>query len=60
MYCSKPTKSKNLAVVKTCTANSAGNSSIEAGLDGDLVPLCGRRLCMYQGGCLCVKDTLTQ
>lgn len=60
MYCDKPAKSKNLTVIKTCAGNSAGNSNIEANLDGDLVPLCGRRLCICQDGCFCVKDTLTQ
>lgn len=52
-YCDKPAKSKSLTIVKTCEDNSAGHSNIEANLDGDIVPLCGRRL-------FCVKHTLTQ
>lgn len=52
-YCNKPAKSKSFTVVKTSADNSAGCSNIETSLDGDVVPLCGRRL-------FCVKPTLTQ
>lgn len=43
-YCDKPAKSKSSTVVNISADNSAGYSSIEGNLNGDVVPLCGRRL----------------
>lgn len=37
-------ESKCSTVIKTCTGDSPGNSNIETNLDGDLVPICGRRV----------------
>lgn len=62
-HCNKPAKSKSLTVIKASADDSAGHSNIEGNINGDVVPLCGRRLflckrCFNSGTdvVLCVEE----